>query len=117
VRFYERRGLLPAPARATAAQRHYEAQALERMRFIREAKSIGFTLAEIGELLSLPGGARGACEALAKRGERKIEEIAARIRLLRHMKRTLETMLADCAARPADTPCERAEALRRAARS
>src|SRR5262245_35166996 len=105
LRFYERRGLLPPPARVASAYRDYSKQALERVRYIRDAKALGFTLAEIAELLSLPAAPPEACAALRRHGERKIEELNARIRSLRHMKAVLESRLTDCAARPPETSC------------
>ena len=54
VRYYQRRGLMPVPrAAGDSAYRHYEASHLQRLRFIRRAQAAGFTLEEIGELLSL----------------------------------------------------------------
>jgi MerR family mercuric resistance operon transcriptional regulator len=53
VRYYQRRGLLPEPARARGEMRRYGEEELRRLRFIRSAQAAGFTLAEIGELLAL----------------------------------------------------------------
>src|ERR687896_82889 len=54
VRFYEREGLLPRPSReASSGYRQYSPEAVSRLRFIRRAKELGFTLREIGELLDL----------------------------------------------------------------
>lgn len=54
VRYYQRRGLMPTPrATADSAYRHYDAGHLQRLRFIRRGQAAGFTLEEIGELLSL----------------------------------------------------------------
>src|SRR3982750_2945661 len=54
VRYYQRRGLMPVPrAIGDSAYRHYDAAHLQRLRFIRRAQAAGFTLEEIGELLSL----------------------------------------------------------------
>jgi MerR family mercuric resistance operon transcriptional regulator len=53
VRFYQRKGLLGAPAGAASAGRHYGSDDVRRLRFIRSAQDAGFTLREIGELLSL----------------------------------------------------------------
>lgn len=111
LRFYERRGLLPPPGRL-ATYRAYTPQALERLRFIRDARALGFTLAEIGELLSLPTVPRAACEALRQRCERKREEIEGRIRELRNMRRLLDRLLADCSDAAA---CTGVAALNRAA--
>ena len=53
VRYYERQGLLPAPERTQSGYRSYAADDVARLRFIRRAKTLGFTLAEIRELLAL----------------------------------------------------------------
>ena len=53
VRYYEREGLLQKPARTASGYRHYTPDAVARLRFIRQAKELGFTLAEIRELLTL----------------------------------------------------------------
>lgn len=53
VRFYERQGLLAPPERTTSGYRQYEEEAIWRLRFIRRAKELGFTLNEIKELLSM----------------------------------------------------------------
>jgi MerR family copper efflux transcriptional regulator len=51
VRFYERRGLLPAPPRTASGYRQYDDEALDRLRFILRAKELGFTLAEVDGLM------------------------------------------------------------------
>ena len=59
VRFYERQGLLPAPPRAPSGYRQYDEEHVQRIRFIKRAQSLGFTLREIADLLALkvePGG-------------------------------------------------------------
>ena len=53
VRYYERRGLLQEPQRRQSGYRQYSEEAVSRLQFIRRAKDLGFTLREIGELLSL----------------------------------------------------------------
>jgi len=53
IRFYERKGLLPEPPRRYSGYREYPESAIDRVRFIRRAKELGFTLKEIGELLEL----------------------------------------------------------------
>lgn len=89
VRYYQRRGLMPRPGR------HYVPEQLARLRFIRRAQELGFTLKEIGELLRLDGAACGAARALA---ERKRADIEARLKDLRAMHRSLERLLRACAA-------------------
>jgi MerR family mercuric resistance operon transcriptional regulator len=76
VRYYQRRGLMPVPRAGEGAFRHYDEDAVKRLRFIRHAQTAGFTLEEIGELLALDRGcdrarvqemAHGRLDALAKK--------------------------------------------------
>jgi DNA-binding transcriptional MerR regulator len=55
LRYYERRGLLPAPVRSPAGSRAYQAAAVRRVRFIKGAQALGFTLADVESLLDLAG--------------------------------------------------------------
>src|SRR5687768_6273446 len=86
VRYYERRGLMPEPARRDSGYRLYTAEDLERMRFIRRAKELGFTLREIEELLSLRSESAERCGEVSARARRKIQEIEAKIRDLDRMR-------------------------------
>ena len=69
IRFYERRGVLPEPARTPSGYRLYPRQMTARMRFIRRAKALGFTLDEIGSLLELQdaGGQKSMVKDLTRR--------------------------------------------------
>jgi MerR family copper efflux transcriptional regulator len=75
VRFYERRGLLPAPPRSPAGYRNYAERDLERLRFIRGSKELGLTLEQIADLLKIVGaeGAREQVQDLAVRRLRELE--------------------------------------------
>ena len=83
VRFYERAGLLPAPQRTASGYRSYGPADVDRLRFIRRAKGLGFSLDEIGELLTLQAGtgSRAEVKAIATRRlsdlERKLRELGA----------------------------------------
>lgn len=72
VRYYERAGLLPAPPRRASGYRDYPADSVQRLRFIRRAKDLGFSLTEISELLEL-SGQRGES---SKRGVRAVKQAA-----------------------------------------
>jgi MerR family copper efflux transcriptional regulator len=83
VRYYERNGLLPTPARRTSGYRNYQASDVERLRFVRRAKVLGFSLTEIGELLQLwelrtNGAAEFKAVATARLAEvdHKLDELA-----------------------------------------
>src|SRR5688500_14392362 len=79
VRYYERRGLMPIPARRESGYRLYSADDLERMQFIRRAKDLGFTLREIEDLLMIRADPQCTCSDVHERAMRKIEDIDARI--------------------------------------
>ena len=79
IRYYEREGLLPAPARTEGNFRVYEATHLERLQFIRQAKDLGFTLSEIRELLALKVAPGKSCADVRARAESKIADIEQRV--------------------------------------
>jgi DNA-binding transcriptional MerR regulator len=96
LRYYERRGLLAAPARRPSGQREYPEDTVRLLRTIKAAQRLGFTLAEIEELLELSEHRRGTGE-LHRRAQAKVAEIDARIEQLTRMRRALEVVLeADC---------------------
>ncbi len=87
LRYYERRGLLPEPARAPGGHRRYNEEAVRFVRAIKEIQAAGFTLAEIEEYLrAVRRGPTAAPEALRVRMAAKIDEIDARIGRLRRMR-------------------------------
>jgi len=95
VRFYERAGLLKKPARTPSGYRKYTASDAARLRFVRRAKALGFSLDEISELLRLNdgGGRRKAVRALA---ERRLTEIEQRLAELERMRTSLRHLVRDC---------------------
>lgn len=111
LRYYERRGLLPCVPRGPSNYREFSPRSVERVSFIREAKRLGFTLAEIRELLDLQTSAI-SCEVLRARAERKVAEIEDRIRRLRMIKSTVTTLLRNCNARKPTNSCPVVRSLR-----
>lgn len=96
IRYYEQRGLLPEPARSAAGYRRYGEEDVLRVRFIRRAQELGFTLRQIRELLTLhgdPGAAAADVKALA---ERKLGEIERKIRDLQRMQAALQPLAEAC---------------------
>lgn len=96
VRFYEREGLLEEPARRESGYREYEEGVVARLRFIRRAKDLGFTLKEIKDLLSLsqtPDATRKDVRTLA---EGKVKDIEERVRDLLRVKEALMALTARC---------------------
>lgn len=101
IRYYERRGLLPVPRRRPSGYREYTADAIRRVRFIRHAQQLGFSLAEVNELLSLRIEPGHSCADVRVRAQRKIADIATRVDDLNRMRRTLERLVEAC---PGDAP-------------
>ncbi len=96
VRFYERRGLLPRPERDGTAYRRYAADHLTRLRFIKKAQHLGFSLKEIRTLLDMSAATGTTCADVKNKADRKVEEIAAKIEDLQRMKRALEELSHAC---------------------
>lgn len=96
VRFYEKRGLLAAPERNGAGYRQYPAEAVAQVRFIRRAQELGFSLAEVGELLALRGNRRAGRGAVKRLAKEKLGEIDRKIRDLRRMRTALAAVTERC---------------------
>ena len=111
IRYYERRGLVAAPRRTTAGYRQYGDDAVARLRFIKHAQDLGFSLTEIQKLLALRVPHAGACDAMERSARQKLAVVAKRIEDLRRLKRTLERLAAACAARQPTEECPILEAL------
>ena len=96
LRYYERRGLLAAPARRPSGQREYPEDTVRLLRTIKAVQRLGFTLSEIEELLTLSEHRRGTGE-LHRRAQAKLAEIDARIDHLTQVRQTLLAVVAaDC---------------------
>jgi MerR family mercuric resistance operon transcriptional regulator len=111
VRYYEREGLLQKPARTPSGYRQYSADAVARLRFIRQAKELGFTLAEIRELLALKVAPGKSCADVRARAHAKIADVEQRIAQLDRMKRALVKLAAACSGRGPTSECPILEAL------
>ena len=96
VRFYEREGLLPQPARRASGYRQYTAATAQRLRFIRRAKELGFSLDEIRDLLALSADRERGVSGVRQRAEARAAEVERRIRELRRMQRGLQRLIDAC---------------------
>ena len=96
VRYYEKIGLLPEPARSAGNQRLYPATMIERLAFIHHARLLGFSLDAIRDLLSLsdhPEQSCGAADAIARA---QLESVEGRIEQLQSLRHELQRMLIQC---------------------
>jgi MerR family transcriptional regulator, copper efflux regulator len=97
IRYYEREGLLHEPQRRPSGYRLYDAATLKRLEYICRAKELGFTLAEIRELLELSFAGNERQVEIRRRAEAKIGAIEDKIRSLQNMRRLLLAIVNRCA--------------------
>ena len=96
VRFYEREGLLEHPARRSSGYREFQTDAVARLRFIKQAQRLGFTLREIKELLALKIDPDSKRAQVRERALTKIADIERRIKELKRMKKALAPLIEAC---------------------
>jgi MerR family mercuric resistance operon transcriptional regulator len=96
VRFYERQGLLPAPPRSSSGYRLFPADSARRLKFIKRAQELGFSLSEIRELLELRMSPGTTSAEIRKRTEAKIADIDKKIKSLDSMRKSLAELARSC---------------------
>jgi MerR family mercuric resistance operon transcriptional regulator len=111
VRFYERKGLLDAPPRRASGYRQYARAVVARLQFIKRAKALGFSLKEIGELLSLRVNPESTCDEVKSRAEAKIADIDNKLRDLQRMKAALLQLATACSGRGPTSHCPILDAM------
>ncbi len=111
VRYYERRGLFAPPHRTASGYRQYTPEAVARLRFIKHAQALGFSLKEIQELLALRVRQGGACDAVEHKTRQKIGLVERKIRDLQRIERTLQQLAQACRTRQPTDECPILEAL------
>jgi MerR family mercuric resistance operon transcriptional regulator len=109
VRYYQRTGLLPQPTRPPGGVRRYSTEMVARLRFIKRAQELGFTLAEIRRLLSL-GDPQSCGKARALAAE-KLSLVRARMADLERMQAVLQTLIERCDAAHGKIACPIIETL------
>lgn len=103
IRYYQRLKLVSEPSRPVGGIRRYTDADAERLRFIKRAQIMGFTLEEIRSLIALQ--ARRSCRATRELAATKLRLVDARIRELRDLRKELAGLIADCDANTQDTKC------------
>lgn len=96
VRFYERKGLIKKPARKQSSYRQYSPEDAKRIRFIKRAQDLGFTLREIKEFFGLASNTHSTCGDVSHRAGAKLLEVEAKIKDLQRMKRSLKELVNAC---------------------
>jgi MerR family copper efflux transcriptional regulator len=111
IRYYEREGLLPQPARRASGYRSYDDSAIAQLLFIRRAKSLGFTLDEIRDLLALSADRQRGVRAVKQRALQRLAAIDTRIAELQRVRDGLEQLVEACPGHGAPEQCPILRAL------
>jgi len=109
VRYYQRRHLLAVPDRPAGGIGRYASSALTRLRFIKRAQSLGFSLDDVQALMSLDDGR--ACSAARQIGENKLADVRQRLQALRVLESALEDLVNRCSSTRRKVNCPLIEAL------
>ncbi len=111
LRYYERRGLLPKAPRTGSNYRLYSDESVRRVRFVKRAQELGFSLKEIKELLALRLKPTSRSSAVKERATAKIADIEEKVHTLQRMKRALTKLTAACDGCGSTSECPILEAL------
>ena len=103
IRFYQRKGLLPSPDRPFGGIRRYARADVDRLRFIKSAQRLGFSLEEIADLLRLDDGAQ--CSEASVLAERKLADVRCKLADLTRMEAALTNLVRACHDRKGDVSC------------
>ena len=94
IRFYQRKGLMPSPVRPSGSIRRYAATDLARVRFIKSAQRLGFSLDEVSDLLMLEDGTH--CDEARAVAERKLRDVREKLAVLRRIESALGKLVVQC---------------------
>ena len=109
IRFYQRRGILAEPPKKLGGLRYYDEAAIERVRFIKRAQTLGFSLEEVTALLALQKS--NACAKTHDAAEKKLKIVEDRIRDLQRIRMTLKELIGQCEEGAEDVSCPIIESL------
>lgn len=109
IRFYQRKGLVPEPDRPFGGMRRYGTLDVDRVRFIKSAQRLGFSLEEIGQLLRLDAGMQ--CSPASQLASRHLAEVRIRLKDLRRIEAALARLLRQCSHHRGEVACPLIEAL------
>ncbi len=111
LRYYERRGLLPEPERSGSGYRSYDNQAVRRVRFVKRAQQLGFSLEAIDSLLDLAAGGPKNCDAAKAVASEKLDHLEHKIASLTAMRDSLRRLVATCDLSPNRRDCPLLDAI------
>lgn len=111
IRFYERKGLIDEPSRRESGYRQYTDDVIRRLTFIQQAKTLGFTLNEIHELLSLRSQPGVTSREIKQLAQAKLGDIEQKIKMLKRIQKSLKTLVDQCSGIGPTDECPIIEAL------
>ena len=111
IRYYERHGLLPRPPRTASGYRIFSEDAVKRLRFIKHAQALGFSLKEIKELLDIQVKRNSSCADVRRKAQAKIADVDEKIRHLQAIRRSLVKITAACSGQGPIASCSVIQAL------
>ncbi len=111
IRFYERKGLINQPPKPVSGYRTYPAETVCRIKFIRQAQELGFSLREIDELLALKAAPGTDCSDVRNRATAKLHEVDTKIEQLQGIRVALRELISVCPGRGALRACTIMESL------
>lgn len=111
LRYYEKRGLLPDPPRKESGYRIYPESTVDRLKFIKGAQALGFTLEEIHELLDMRIDTQANRADVRQRATQKVSTIQGKIDALEQMKQALEHLVHQCHGDGSTAECPILEAI------
>jgi DNA-binding transcriptional MerR regulator len=112
IRYYERVGLVQPEDRSEGNYRLYSDESLQKLKFIRTAQAIGFTLDDVKALLSTPDSSAASCRQVQSLIEERLAEVAQRLKDLRHVQQVLKASLEKCRQSERADCCHVIETLR-----
>ena len=105
VRFYERRGIIAAPRRTASGYRQYDEAVVDRIRFVKRAQDLGFTLEEIADLLALRIEDSRSCAAVESATRSKLGQVESKMRDLERLRAVLGRLVRSCEERETTGEC------------
>ena len=103
IRYYQRRGLLSEPKRPLGGIRRYGSADIDRLKFVKTAQQLGFSLDEVGDLLRLEDGTH--CQEASALAEHKLKDVREKIERLVKIEKALSDMVSQCHAQPDSIAC------------
>ena len=113
VRYYEKEGLLEVPERKESGYRQFKGDTIARLSFIQQAKKLGFSLKEIGELLSITSDATTVCDDVKQLSQDKLVDIEKKIKMLQQMRKSLKKLIDVCPGQAPINDCPILDALQK----